>query len=121
MPICVFTLPRFVGQVVLSTGLGIVASFAQADDAGRLEYMYSCSACHGDTARGDGPFARYLNVATPSLTTLRQQNDGVFPLLHVIQVIDGRSGIGPHGRLMPIWGERFMANEIGVQDPTVPR
>jgi len=117
MPICVFTLPRFLGQVVLSTALGIAASFAQADDAGRLEYMYNCSACHGDTARGDCPVARYLNVETPSLTTLSQQNDGVFPLLHVIQVIDGRSGVGPHGTLMPIWGERFMANEIGDAGP----
>lgn len=111
------TLPRFVGRVVLSASLGLAASIAQADEVGRLEYSYNCSACHGDTARGDGPVARYLNVDTPSLTTLKQQNDGVFPLLHVIQVIDGRSGIGPHGTLMPIWGERFMANEIGDAGP----
>lgn len=117
MPIRHFSLPRFLGQVVLSTTLSVAASLAQADHAGRQEYVYSCSACHGDTARGDGPVARFLNVQTPSLTTLRQQNDGVFPLLHVIQVIDGRSGVGPHGTLMPIWGERFMANEIGDAGP----
>lgn len=85
---------------------------AHADDTGRLEYMYSCSACHGETALGDGPVARYINVPTPSLTRLAAENDGEFPLLEVIQVIDGRSGLGPHGTIMPVWGTRYMASAV---------
>lgn len=101
----------------LATVLAISGELVRAEDAGRLEYLYSCSACHGDTALGDGPVARFLNVKTPGLTTLAKNNDGVFPLLKVIQVIDGRTGVGPHGTLMPVWGERFMANEIGDAGP----
>ena len=112
MPSRLFTLSRLVGQVVLSVALGTTAGLAQTDDPGRREFVYNCSACHGNTGRGDGPVARFLNVETPGLTTLRQENNGVFPLLHVIQVIDGRSGVGPHGTLMPVWGARFMATEI---------
>lgn len=95
----------------------VAAGISQAEEPGHLEYVYNCSACHGDSARGDGPVARFLNVETPSLTTLKQKNDGVFPLLHVIQVIDGRSGVGPHGTLMPVWGERFKATEINDSGP----
>ena len=102
-----------VGLAVLLTAAGPV----QADEIGRLEYMYNCSSCHGDSARGDGPVARFLNVETPGLTMLAKENDGAFPLLHVIQVIDGRTGVGPHGTLMPVWGERFMANEIDDAGP----
>lgn len=101
----------------LATGVTAGAALAQADEVGRLEYLYNCSACHGESARGDGPIARYINVETPSLTTLSRENEGVFPLLHVIQVIDGRSGVGPHGTMMPVWGERFMASEIGDAGP----
>jgi len=101
------------GLAVLLAAAGPV----QADEIGRLEYMYNCSSCHGDSARGDGPVARFLNVETPGLTMLAKENDGAFPLLHVIQVIDGRTGVGPHGTLMPVWGERFMANEIDDAGP----
>lgn len=82
---------------------------ARADDTGRLEYMNSCSACHGESALGDGPVARYINVPTPGLTRLSAENDGEFPLLEIIQVIDGRSGVGPHGTIMPVWGTRYTA------------
>ncbi|WP_438975536.1 c-type cytochrome [Roseicyclus sp.] len=82
------------------------------DDTGRLEYMYSCSACHGESARGDGPVARYLNVDTPSLTNLTRENEGEFPLYKVVQIIDGRSGVGAHGTIMPVWGARFMPQAL---------
>lgn len=101
----------------LATILVISADLAGAEETGRAEYMYNCAACHGETGLGDGPVARYINVETPDLTTLSRQNDGVFPLLQVIQVIDGRAGVGPHGTMMPIWGERFMASEIEDAGP----
>jgi hypothetical protein len=61
---------------------------------------------------GDGEVSRYLNVPVPSLTTLAKRNDGVFPMLNVIHVIDGRSGLGPHGTMMPVWGTRFRATSV---------
>ena len=104
---------RFVPVLALALiGQASMPALAFADEAGRMEYMYSCSACHGETALGDGPVARYLNVPTPGLTRLSAENDGEFPLLEIIQVIDGRSGVGPHGTLMPVWGARYMASAV---------
>lgn len=82
---------------------------AISDEIGEQAYMNHCASCHGVTAKGDGEVAQFLNVETPSLTTLAAQNDGEFPLLKVIQVIDGRTGVGPHGTMMPVWGDRFKA------------
>jgi len=89
--------------------LCLSATPAMPDEIGRQEYMNYCASCHGVTAKGDGEVAQFLNVGTPSLTTLAAQNDGEFPLLKVIHIIDGRTGLGPHGTLMPVWGDRFKA------------
>ena len=105
-------IPRRFAPALSLIFVGLAGAPALADEAGRMEYMYSCSACHGETALGDGPVARYLNVPTPSLTRLSAENDGEFPLLEVIQVIDGRSGVGPHGTIMPVWGARYMASAV---------
>lgn len=97
-------------SIVLATvALGLSTAAAVADEVGRQEYMAYCASCHGETAMGDGEIARFLTVETPALTTLAQDNDGVFPMLEVIQIIDGRSGLGPHGTMMPVWGDRFKA------------
>jgi mono/diheme cytochrome c family protein len=90
---------------------------ALADEAGQQEYMVACAICHGETGMGDGPFAPLLNITTPNLTTLAQGNDGVFPFLDVLMVVDGRTGVRAHGdSAMPIWGQRFAASaaESGV-------
>lgn len=92
--------------------LGGFATQGHANEAGRTEYVAHCAACHGIEGRGDGPVAAYLTVATPALTSLARANDGVFPMLNVIQVIDGRSGVGPHGTGMPVWGTRFVAETV---------
>ncbi|MCB1333240.1 MAG: c-type cytochrome [Roseivivax sp.] len=99
-------------MVLAAAAFAVAASPAVSDETGKQEYMNYCSTCHGDTAKGDGPIAKFLNVSTPSLTTLAKQNDGEFPLLKVIQIIDGRTGMGPHGTLMPVWGDRFKAGSI---------
>lgn len=85
----------------------LAAMPALGQDAGKAEYMNNCSACHGDSAMGDGPIAKYMNVSVPSLTGLAKANDGTFPYLKVLQIIDGRQGLGPHGTPMPVWGDRF--------------
>lgn len=55
-----------------------------------------------------------MNVDVPSLTDLAARNDGVFPMLEVIQTIDGRQGTRGHGGPMPVWGQRF---QKGLQNP----
>ncbi len=86
---------------------------AEEDLIGADEYEASCLACHGVGGRGNGPMAEFLSVAPTDLTTISRNNDGVFPLLEVFQVIDGRTVVGAHGVRdtegweMPVWGARY--------------
>lgn len=77
--------------------------------AGPEEYTRACASCHGLTGRGDGPLAEYMSMPVPDVTQIRARNNGVFPMLEVIHLIDGRSGLRGHGGPMPIWGDRFEA------------
>ncbi|WP_335949010.1 MULTISPECIES: c-type cytochrome [Salipiger] len=86
---------------------------APADEAGEIEYMNHCAACHGESAVGDGPLAELMTVPVPDLTQVSAQNDGVFPMLEMIQVVDGRTGIRGHGYPMPVWGTRFKSEVEG--------
>ncbi|MCO4848353.1 MAG: c-type cytochrome [Yoonia sp.] len=86
-----------------------------ADEIGKAEYMNTCATCHGEGAAGDGPLAELMTVPVPPLTGLSAANDGAFPMLEVIQTIDGRSGTRGHGYPMPIWGARFRS-EISDAD-----
>jgi mono/diheme cytochrome c family protein len=82
-------------------------AFTWAEDAvpGKLEYLSSCAACHGEDGKGNGVLASVLKVPAPDLTTLSRRNDGHFPLAAVTEIIDGRTLIAAHGtREMPIWG-----------------
>ncbi|MBT8458896.1 MAG: cytochrome c [Boseongicola sp.] len=84
-------------------------SYASADDAGKAEYMTYCATCHGENGDGLGPMAEFMSSKVPDLTLVSKSNDGVFPFLEIAQMVDGRATIGAHGREMPLWGERFMA------------
>ncbi|MCR8549815.1 cytochrome c [Salipiger sp. P9] len=88
---------------------------AQADQAGEAEYLNHCAACHGVSGTGDGPLAEMMTVPVPDLTQISARNDGAFPMLAMIQVIDGRTGVRGHGYPMPVWGQRFKdsAEEMG--------
>jgi len=92
------------------------ANSVKADEAGEAEYMTACSTCHGAAGMGQGPLAEFMNVPVPDLRGLTVANDGVFPLLKVIHIIDGRTGVRGHGTSMPVWGDQFKAeveNEMG--------
>ncbi|MBY6203075.1 cytochrome c [Maritalea mobilis] len=85
-------------------------------EAGMLEYQRACASCHGIAAQGNGPLAEFMTVPVPDLTQISLNNDGEFPMLQVIQIIDGRTGVRGHGYPMPVWGDRFsteLAPEIG--------
>lgn len=90
------------------------AGVAQEADIGAMLYADHCAACHGATGMGDGDMADVVNIPSPNLTLLARNNDGVFPMLDVLHVIDGRSGTRAHGGVMPLWG-RVFSDEIGDQ------
>jgi hypothetical protein len=98
-------------------------SWAQQDDIGKLEYQYSCAACHGADGKGNGPLAvaEQLTHAPPDLTVLARNNGGIFPLNAIYETIDGRQEIKAHGtRDMPIWGYRYTPSPAQAlrPDPT---
>ena len=108
-------------SAILATvlGLGMVSAFpavAQQDGAnglGEQSYMTYCSTCHGKTAEGDGAFGDLLTVAIPGLTQLSADNHGEFPMLRVIQTIDGRTGMRAHDAPMPVYGDIFFSEDYG--------
>ncbi len=93
-----------------------LASMAHgADLGGQQLFEQHCATCHGALARGDGPMAEILSVPVPDLTVLAAGNDGIFPILGVIAVIDGRTRLQGHGGPMPIFGP-ILGGGSGVLD-----
>lgn len=75
---------------------------------GQQEFIDSCFLCHGENAKGDGPFSSMLTISTADLTQLSKNNNGTFPYKDIFLTIDGTDQIKQHGpRRMPIWGDRF--------------
>lgn len=103
--------------VLAALTIGLAASSAVAEEAGEAEYLSACASCHGVAGEGGGPMNDVLSIAVPGLTGLAAENDGVFPMLEVIQIIDGRTGVRGHGGDgMPVWGAVYktpLAGEIG--------
>ena len=81
----------------------------RAVPTGKVMYRIYCSDCHGDEAKGDGPYASMLKVPPANLSTLAKRHDGKFPYDYVSNVL--RSGPGTtilHGSPdMPAWGPIF--------------
>ncbi|MWD29099.1 c-type cytochrome [Aquicoccus sp. SCR17] len=94
--------------------LSVTTSAALAQDAGKVEYMNSCVICHGENGKGHGSLTKLLTVEVPDLTQIAARNDGEFPMLSVIHIIDGRTRIRGHGDPMPIWGQRFKEASAGL-------
>jgi mono/diheme cytochrome c family protein len=82
-------------------------------EAGQAEYMAACAACHGEAADGNGPIATMFRDPVPNLTGLAARNDGQFPMLDVIHIIDGRADVRAHGNPMPVFGARY-ARDVGT-------
>lgn len=85
----------------------------QEFQAGRDEFLVACAACHGEAGDGKGEIATMFKTRVPDLTGIAERNDGVFPLLKVIQTIDGRALVRGHGNPMPVFGDRFRADASG--------
>ena len=102
--------------LALAVCLSATAAAAQSPDVGHGLYNQYCMACHGEGGAGDGPVREYLTIPPADLTALTAANDGVFPMLKVLHVIDGRTGVRGHVTQMPMFGEVFTA-EHGSPDP----
>ena len=99
--------------------LGLVACTAEPEVA-RQEYASYfreyCAVCHGSGGRGDGPAAAGMSPKPADLTQLSARNGGVFPIVAVMNQIDGyRSG----PRAMPEFGA-FLVNDKSVMVETAP-
>ena len=92
-------------------------ALAEAPDAGQQLFMQSCAGCHGESGSGGGEVADLLKIAPPDLTGLSARNDGTFPMLQVIHIIDGRTGLRAHGGPMPIFGAMYTASSGSGEDP----
>jgi mono/diheme cytochrome c family protein len=82
--------------------------WAQEASIGAAEFKDKCAVCHGLSGKGDGPMAGITSERVADLTTLAKENQGVFPVAHLYDVIDGRTEVKWHGtRDMPVWGSEF--------------
>ncbi|MDX1782496.1 MAG: c-type cytochrome [Thalassovita sp.] len=99
---------KVLSAVVVATSICAGPVLAEdMKDPGQVSYEQYCAACHGEYGMGQGAIADMLTAEVPDLTTLTARNDGVFPMLEVIHVIDGRTGLRAHGGPMPVFGALF--------------
>lgn len=76
-------------------------------DFGQREFQRSCASCHGATGRGDGVLVEFLRRSPPDLTRLARNNQGVFPMQRLYDMIEGGT-VAAHGsRDMPVWGTQY--------------
>ena len=87
------------------------AAAAEKFDFGKREYESNCAVCHGMRGKGDGPYAGFVQTKRGlDLTDIQKRNGGIFPLLQILETIDGRREVAAHGmRDMPIWGRDYLA------------
>lgn len=101
--------------MILAAGLVLsvpAMSLAQDASVGAALFNQYCATCHGTDARGEGPLTEIMLEKPSDLRKLAANNPanaGEFPMLRVIHVIDGRTGLRAHGGSMPTYGQVFMA------------
>ncbi len=106
--ICLFIFLFLYPSIVFSSDSDVSEELISA---GARTYHRFCSVCHGENAKGNGPFADNIKVAPPNLTELSANNNG-FPWVYLYGVIDGNNIAQAHGtKEMPIWGDLFDLNQ----------
>ena len=89
---------------------------AQDADVGERIYSQYCATCHGVDGGGVGPLTEIMLEKPSDLRQLAANNPaspGEFPMLRVIHIIDGRTGLRAHGGSMPTYGDIFMSESVG--------
>lgn len=120
-----YVIPRLAAACVLVVGVtGATASQLSGDsgpsdtiESGRDTYVFHCAACHGRTARGDGPVAPALKIVPPDLTTIAKRRGGRFDDAEVTMFIVGRRRAAHGTSEMPVWGPLF--RELNPYDSRV--
>jgi mono/diheme cytochrome c family protein len=105
---------RLIATALLILAGSTAAAIAQDMVTGQYEYMTHCAACHGEAADGKGPLVTFFREPVPDLTVLAKNNEGVFPFLETLMIVDGRTGLRGHGGVMPVWGDTFEREATGV-------
>ena len=112
--VCVFS------SLLLFCGISFALDKGMVTKIGENEFIKSCAACHGESAKGDGPVAAVLTKPPPDLRLISQRNSGNFPTNKIYHLIEGNAALGPHGsKQMPVWGDRYGVEAI-VQMRNVP-
>jgi len=76
--------------------------------SGQQMYVAYCAACHGSTAKGDGPAAPALKEKPADLTLLSAGNNGKFPRYKLEYVLTDVENLPAHGSAeMPVWCPAF--------------
>ena len=95
--------------------LSALAISAGAQETEQKLYLRYCSACHGESGKGDGVVSGLLNPRPADLTQLAKKAGGKFSFNEIVKTIDGRQTIRAHGQSdMPVWGEIFRQEKAGV-------
>lgn len=107
--------------IAMSFALALTPVIASAQDAGIGQSLYNqyCSTCHGVTGDGRGPMTEILTELPTDLRKLAAENPaeaGAFPMLKVLHIIDGRTGLRAHGGSMPTYGDVFMADALDERE-----
>ena len=85
-----------------------LAAHHEAPVAGKQQFQNNCAACHGLDGKGAGPVASFLTKPPADLTKISARNNGEFPAVKLMEIIDGRREVKVHGpRDMPVWGNRL--------------
>lgn len=108
---------RTLKSVGLSVGLlalSVTPGLAE-ETIGQAVFTQYCATCHGVSGVGDGPLTEMITAQVPDLTQISAQNDGVFPMLNVIHIIDGRTGLRGHGGPMPTYGSIFASESFDAE------
>ncbi len=104
---------RFAIALFFLAWSGMSGALAHADPIhGQDDYMRYCSACHGESADGQGPVANVMTPPPPRLTTLTPKFGAPLGTLFVSFVM-GTTMPRAHGESdMPVWGKN-LAEEGG--------
>lgn len=101
--------------ILSAAALCVPFAAAAQDTVGKQLYDQYCATCHGLDGAGTGPLTEIMLDKPSDLRKLAANNEaepGVFPMLKVIHIIDGRTGLRAHGGPMPTYGDVFMAETI---------
>lgn len=114
-------LVRVVGCGALAVAL-VGAGFGRAAaadlDEGKKLYLRYCSACHGESGKGDGVVSQSMRPHPNDLTVMAKQAGGHFAVADMAGRIDGRETERVHGDPdMPVWGEVLRDEPVAGKSP----